>query len=210
MTWDNPPASRHWREGLTVCPTKLNPDGWVKGTFRHVVRSPFHTWYYGRCLNCSAHYSETLEGDLTVPGLSQVLGAKAESTWAEQVEKESIERQNFWIHDVKPTEYVDENDRNVSLLVLDITLNDASRKGPRAVITLGRSEEREGLLAYFRPQVDANGLHVKPDISPDPIGPCITYKVGLKGSRTFWVLEEAPNPEDTGEMFTPPNRRSSR
>jgi hypothetical protein len=112
------------------------------------------------------------------------------ATWAEQVDKGSIAREPFWIHDIKPRKYEDDQGRDVAILICDITLNSSSRHSPRAVITLGHTDERQAFLDYFETKrADGNAR-------PDPLGPCITYEVPLKGGRSFWRLEDAPEDEE--------------
>lgn len=168
-------SDEHWQEGMSVCPFMDYPD----------LPALRHWWNgYGRCRNCGADYWQSLEA--TMPKLSQVLQG-SESTWADQIDKESIEREAFYIHNVHATSYDDDEGRAVQLLVLDITVGGTGlRTDPRAVITLGRTDEREAMLAYFSSD---NTSETK------PLGPCITYRVDLKGGRTFWRLEDAPEDE---------------
>lgn len=129
--------------------------------------------------------------------LTDVMGDSAVTTWADQIDKDSIARMPFYIHGARRSDYTDQDDREVNLVVLDITLNDPSRKGPRAVITLGLTDERAKLLEVF-PNGNDGG---------DPVGPCITYAVPLKGGQKFWRLESAPDPDDVGEMFETTSKR---
>lgn len=119
-----------------------------------------------------------------MPSLSQVM-SNAAATWGDQVDKGSLRGVPFWIHGVRASSYVDLSNpkqdgpegRTIELLVCDITLHNPSRKAQHAVITLGMSTEREGLLAYF---ID----------NTEPIGPVHTFEVPLKGGRSFWRLED--------------------
>lgn len=116
-----------------------------------------------------------------MPKLSSVL-QNAEATWADQVDKKSIQGKRFWIYGAKDSNYQDESDRDVQLVVLNIALVEPDGGLPslqdRAVITLGYNEDRAAILEYFSEH-------------SDPIGPCRTFQVDLKGGRTFWRLEDA-------------------
>lgn len=122
-----------------------------------------------------------------MPSLSD-LNANAVATWGNSVEKESIERTPFWIHDITLSRpFKTDRGDEIRLYVCNITVGDPSRKAPRAVITLGITEDRAPYYEYFE---ERRGLN------PEPVGPCITYSIPLKGGQTFWRLEEAPNAED--------------
>jgi hypothetical protein len=100
-----------------------------------------------------------------------------------------IERTPFYIHNARLSEYDDPDGKHVQLIVCDITVNDAARSGPRAVIILGATEDRMPLLDAFTGE------------NPEPVGPVITYAVPLKGGQKFWRLEVAPDENDQGQLF---------
>jgi len=129
-----------------------------------------------------------------VVSLSSVM-ANADATWAEQIDKESLHGVPFWIHHAKLSEYFDaeavnpdgSKGRDVAMIVLDITAHNDNRLGQRAVITLGRSDERMAIVDYFQ----SDTTPVNADGHKEPIGPVHTYNVKLKrGGQTFWRLEE--------------------
>lgn len=185
-------TERHWQEGTAICPFLLVDYLVAMG----------HFWYYNRCLNCAARLTETWEGNL-MPLLSSVSG-NHEATWAPQVDKRDLEDMRFWIHDARPSDYTDDKGQDVHIIVCDITVNSESRKGPRAVIVLGRVAEREDLLAYFT-------IARQEKRTPDPLGPCITYLVALDGGMSFWRLEDAPDEESSdAKLFAPPAGRKTR
>lgn len=138
-----------------------------------------------------------------MPSLSSVMD-NAESTWAAQVDKGSLRGVPFWIHRAKVSDYRDENavnpdgsrGRDVSVIVLDVTLRGPSRRDPRAVVIMGNTDERAGLIQYFADQNETGQL-------AEPIGPVHTFEVPLKrGGQTFWRLEDW-NEDITGSLDAP-------
>ncbi len=156
-------------------------------------RTEFSRWmghcaYYGRCLNCSRTLDEILEHLERIenmPRLSDVMSG-ADVTWGEQYDKGSLRGTPFWIHNAHENSYPNPdpktvaNQPTVDILVLDITLNGPSKRDPHAVIVVGNSPERAPMLAYFN---DPNG-------NREPLGPCHTFEVPLKGGRSFWRIED--------------------
>lgn len=183
----------HYQEGQLVCPNAIveSISYWSDGSYKVKTRDGMrHLWYYSRCLNCSAEYSAQWEGSGIVPRLSD-LNPDNTATWAAQIEKGSIARQPFWLHDMKPRKYENDQGQEVAIIVCDITVGGPSRRNGRAVIVLGHTEERQAFLDYFEAaRADVGGG------IPEPIGPCITYEVPMKGGRSFWRLEDAPDDED--------------
>jgi hypothetical protein len=121
-----------------------------------------------------------------MPSLSSIMSG-AEVTWGEQYDKGSLRATPFWIHGCRESTYTSYDNpkedgpdgREVTVLVLDITLNGPSRRDPHAVITVGSSPERAPMLAYFNS-----------DDRDQPIGPVHCFEVPLKGGRSFWRIED--------------------
>jgi hypothetical protein len=151
--------------------------------------------YYGHhvgvgaiCANCARTIDEVLAqmGEIeAMPRLSDVMSG-ADVTWGEQYEKGALRGVPFWIHNVRANSYENPDSKTaasqptVEILVVDITLNGASRKQPHAVIIVGNTPERAPLLAYFN---DPGGDRM-------PLGPCHVFEVPLKGGRSFWRIED--------------------
>jgi len=120
-----------------------------------------------------------------MPSLSSVMQG-ADATWGEQYEKGSLRGVPFWIHNARANTYENPDEKSraaqpmIDIIVLDITLNGASVKYPHAVITVGNSPERGPLLAYFN----------NPNGNREPLGPCHTFEVPLRGGRSFWRIED--------------------
>ena len=147
-----------------------------------------HAPYYGRCLNCGRTLDDVLahlEGIENMPRLSDVMSG-ADATWGEQYDKGSLRGMPFWIHNAHATQYENPDEKAraiqpmVEIIVLDITLTGPSTRDPHAVITVGNSPERAPMLAYFN----------NPNGSREPLGPCHTFEVPLKGGRSFWRIED--------------------
>lgn len=119
-----------------------------------------------------------------MPRLSDVMSG-ADVTWGEQYDKGALRGVPFWIHNAHANSYPNPdpktvgNQPTVEILVVDITLHGPDRKWPHAVIVVGNSPERAPMLAYF------NGMN-----RGDPLGPCHTFEVPLKGGRSFWRIED--------------------
>lgn len=184
----------HHQQGQLVCPKSLAYLAlYVTRETKHPAWKSHlrHSWYYGRCQACFAEYSAMFEGNATVPRLSD-LNQDATATWAEQIEKGSIAREPFWIHNMTARTYQNDQGQDVAILVCEITLNGPSRRDPRAVIVLGHTEDRQPYLDYFENERE----RAKHGQITEPIGPVITYEVQIKGGRSFWRLEDAPDDDD--------------
>lgn len=152
---------------------------------------PFTRWMvhvdvYGRCANCSQTLDDIWrilaaaeKGVLDMPSLSDIMPG-AETTWGDQYDKGALRGIPFWIHGCRVSDYKNEKDEDVSLLVLDITLNGSNRHDPHAVITVGNSPERAAMLAYFN----------NPNGNREAIGPVHCFEVPLKAGRSFWRIED--------------------
>jgi len=120
-----------------------------------------------------------------MPRLSDVMSG-ADTTWGEQYDKGSLRGVPFWIHNARENSYENPdpksavNQPTIDILVLDITLNGPNRRDPHAVIIVGNSPERAAMLAYFN----------NPNGNREPLGPCHTFEVPLKGGRSFWRIED--------------------
>lgn len=120
-----------------------------------------------------------------MPRLSDVMSG-ADTTWGEQLDKGSLRGLPFWIHNARSNSYPNPDPKTVAIqptidiIVLDITLNGPSRRDPHAVITVGDTPERAPMLAYFN----------NPTSALEPLGPCHTFEVPLKGGRSFWRIED--------------------
>jgi hypothetical protein len=150
----------------------------------------------GRFRPCESIYAGLIRswsGGISMPRLSDLAADKV-ATWGDQIEKDAIAHEPFWIHNIRESDYTNDEGHDVELYILDITLRDASRKAPRAVITLGRTEDRAPFYSYFQ------------EGNTDPIGPCVLYQVSLRGGRTFWRLEDAPTDEDVAPLNLPAKR----
>lgn len=192
--WDD------WRVSQTACNLSLYIEKYRDVRQKKGMTS--HSFLYGCCNGCGIYWADSWdvfpEEDSEMPrGLTSVTGEKGAATWAPQIDKEQIENTPFFIHGTRLSTYQGEDGREVQLIIADITVNDPSPKGPRAVVTFGLTEDRQSLLEAF-------------EDSSEPIGPVVTYKVPIKGGMSFWRLEEAPQ-GDAAEaaVFQPatPKRR---